>query len=55
MSASSLFYSLRFIGIIRTVVILEKRKDVFDMMLKYGLIDGLCNIFSTCKDEDTLV
>ena len=25
------------------------------MMMKHGIMDGLCEIFSTCQDEDILV
>ena len=37
------------------VVVLEQKKEVLDMMIKYGIMDGLCDIFSTSTDENTLV
>ena len=36
-------------------VLLDKKKEVLDMMLHHGIMEGLCEIFCTCEDEDTLV
>ena len=36
-------------------VLLDKKKEILDMMLKHGIMEGLCEIFSTSTDEDTLV
>ena len=36
-------------------VLLDNKTEILDMMMKHGIIDGLCEIFSTCSDEDTLV
>ena len=36
-------------------VLLDQKTEILDMMMKHGIIDGLCEIFSTCSDEDTLV
>ena len=36
-------------------VILDKQPEVLSMMMKHGLLEGLCEIFSTSEDEDTLV
>ena len=40
---------------ISVVVLLDKKKDVLDMMVKHGIMEGLCEIFSASNDEDTLV
>ena len=29
--------------------------ELLDTLIKYGLVEGLCEIFSTSTDEDTLV
>ena len=36
-------------------VVLDKKTEILDMMIKHGIMDGLCEIFSTCQDEDILV
>ena len=36
-------------------VLLDKQKEVLDTMIQHGIMDGLCEIFSTSADEDTLV
>ena len=35
--------------------LLDKKTEVIDMMVKHGILEGLCEIFSTSSDEDTLV
>ena len=49
------FYCLSSSNLIFVDVLLDKKKELLDMMLKHGIIDGLCEVFSTCQDEDTLV
>ena len=36
-------------------VLLDTKKELLDMMIKHGIMEGLCEIFSTSNDEDTLV
>ena len=45
---------LEIIGI-RIVVLLDKEIEVLEMMIEHGILEKLCEIFSTCQDEDTLV
>ena len=40
---------------ILVVVLLDKKTEVLDMMIKHGIMDSLCEIFSTSSDKDTLV
>ena len=47
-------YSVIF-DFISLVVLLEKNKEILEIMMKHGIIDALCEVFSTCQDEDTLV
>ena len=47
----SFLYGLYFI----VDVLLDKKTELLDLMMKHGIIDGLCEIFSTCQDDDTLV
>ena len=35
--------------------LLDKKKEILEMMIKHGIMEGLCEIFSTSTDEDTLV
>ena len=37
------------------VVVLDKQHDILGMMMKHGIIEVLCQIFSTSQDKDTLV
>ena len=36
-------------------VLLDKKTEVLDIMIKHGVLSGLCKIFSSSTDEDTLV
>ena len=36
-------------------VLLDKKTEILDMMIKHGIMEGLCEIFSRCQDEHTLV
>ena len=36
-------------------VLLDKKTELLDLMIKHGIIDGLSEIYSTCSDEDALV
>ena len=36
-------------------VLLDKKEEILDMMIKDGIMEGLCELFSSCQDEDTLV
>ena len=35
--------------------VLDKKTEILDIMTKHGIMDGLCEIFSTTQDEDILV
>ena len=51
------FDSVHFAIIIRliSVVLLDKELEVLSLMIQHGILERLCEIFCTCKDEDTLV
>ena len=51
----SFTYCLYHSYLIVLVVVLDKKNEVLYMMLKHGIIDVLCEIFSTSKDEDVIV
>ena len=38
-----------------SLVLLNKEIDVLELMIDHGVMESLCEIFSTCEDEDTLV
>ena len=46
----SLYYPTFFVD-----VLLDKKKEILDMMIMHGILEELCEIFSTSTDEDTLV
>ena len=41
--------------LICSLVLLNKEIDVLELMIDHGVMESLCEIFSTCEDEDTLV
>ena len=47
--------SLYYPPLIFVDVLLDKKKAILEMMIKHGIMEGLCEIFSTSNDEDTLV
>ena len=37
------------------VIIVDKDREVLELMINHGVLEGLCEIFSTSQDEDLLV
>ena len=48
-------FSFRFDFFFVPVIIVEKDREVLELMINHGVLEGLCEIFSTSQDEDLLV